>query len=289
MTMCAMRFSANIIRSSFTRLRQIVVEGKSGIERTSALMYFLAQDAAFGEDAGVSLDPYSSIGRLNRDKITAQYSKLVTLRVLGLNKVWSVADLGLITRNGTVPEKRISSNFLTVPLKKASQISTPTDYPSRPVPLLQLGSGLKAGEWGIAPHPDWKKNIPIFLSERITRWPFTDLAVFVLRDSVFDDGAQFPAALEALLHERFSESLCSYWLKLIDYELKNKIYKLIDPWRDTQYHNVFDDETWVNSICGTEEAKAYADRIQHLELRLMYLEGLLKKHHIPYDKEQEDI
>ncbi len=280
-----MRFSAELVKPSFVRLRQNIVEGKTGVERTSALMYFLAYDAACNDQVPISLDPNTPAGRANRDALTREYCRLVTVRVLGPKEIWSIVDLGLVTRNGNDPAKRISSNFLTVPLKKASQRTSSVAYPNRPRPLLNLGNGLGVGGWGIASYPAWKANLPIFLSERITRWPFTDLAIFVLRDSDFTRRTSLQETIESLLSDRFSVPLSSFWVEQIGREFKYKSFKPSEPWSRSDYHKIFEDEEWVTSISLEDEVSVLDDRVHQLERRTSYLEGVLKKHDIPYEKD----
>lgn len=280
-----MRFSAELVKSSFTRLRQNIVEGKSGIERTSALMYFLAYDASYKNQKPISLDPTTIDGKENRNVFSNEYNRLVTVRVLGPQRIWSVINLGLLERDGIDPVKRISSNFLTVPLKKASQRTSAIPYPQRPRPLLNLGYSQGLGSWGIGPHPDWDKNIPIFLSERITRWPFTDLAVFVLRDSEFKRKSKLSETIEELLATRFSSQLATYWFKQVQIEFNQKAFKVQEPWAISEYHNAFEDEEWISSLGVKGKPPSLRDRIKYLEGRILYLEGVLKKNNIVFKKD----
>lgn len=280
-----MRFTSALIQASFGRLRQSIVEGKTGVERTSALMYFLAYDCATRNHYPLSLDPDTSVGKQNRDALTREYCKLVTVRVLGPGKIWSVYDLGLVTLNGTDPAKRISSNFLTVPLKKASQRPSPTDYPNRPKPLLRLGSGLGAGDWGICSHSNWGKHLPIFLACRKTIWPFTDLAIFVLRDSEFPRRSLLKETLEYLIEDRFSEPLANYWKGQIAAEFRIKGFRAPEPWSARDYHDAFLDDQWVKSISSEDPMTALNEHVKSLEQRVLYLERLLRKHDIPFETE----
>jgi hypothetical protein len=280
-----MRFTSALIQSSFAKLRQSIVEGKTGIERTSALMYFLAYDCTARNHYPLSLNPDTAVGKQNRDALTREYCKLVTVRVLGLGQLWSVSDLGLVTLNGTDPAKRISSNFLTVPLKKASQGTSPMNYPNRPKPLLRLGNGLGVGNWGIASHPHWNKNLPIFLSGRITKWPFTDLAIFVLRDSEFTNISSLRGTLEYLIEDRFSLPLADYWKMQIAIEFDRKGFKPLEQWSASEYHAAFEDDQWMKSIGVEDHVVALNERVTSLEHRIYYLEHLLRKHKIPFEME----
>ena len=277
-----MRFSSGIVQASFERLRETVAEGKTGTERTSALMYFLAFDAAFVGVDLVSLDPDTPSGNANRKRLTNQYSKFVTLRTCGLSNVWSVCSLGSITRYGADPAKRISSNFLTTPLKKASERAKPMDYPSRPCPLLCLGPGLGAGNWGIKAHSDWERNISMFLSERVSRVPFTDLAIFTLRDSEFSPKNTLNDTLMDLICIRFSKRLTSYWAKQLSRESKSKGLPQERSWYGPEYHRAFEDEDWIARIGFADQEAMQDDRVTYLEKRVSYLECLLKEHRINF-------
>lgn len=280
-----MRLSAELVKSSFVRLRQNIVEGKSGVERTSALMYFLAYDAAYKNQQPMSLDPNTITGKENREVLSREYCRLVTVRVIGPQKIWSVVNLGLVERSGIDPVKRISSNFLTVPLKKASQREIPVPYPQRPRPLLNIGYSQVIGNWGVVPHLDWEKNIPIFLAERTTRWPFTDLAMFVLRDSEFIQQPNFLETVKELLSNRFSPQLATYWFKQIQIEFNYKPFKVPESWSLSDYHNAFEDEEWVSSISNKDTSPAISDNTEHLEERILYLEDILKTHNISFKKD----
>ena len=70
----------NLIRDSYLRLRQKKVGGKKGLERTSALMCFLALDALLkrtGINPPLNLDPEDSSGKTNRDVLTREFARLV--------------------------------------------------------------------------------------------------------------------------------------------------------------------------------------------------------------------
>ena len=275
-----MWFSAEAVRESFKRLRMSIVEGKIGIERTSALFYFLAFDSSHRSQAPLSFDPETSVGKQNREAFSREYCKLSTLKTLGCGKYLCTDDLGLVTQNGTSPEKRVSSNFLTVPLKTASQRSAPQNYPKRPLPLLMLGPGLVSCNWGIGIHPDWRENLHKFLSEKITRTPFTDLAIFVLRDDKYETKDSLEKVLSSDLTHRFSEELSTFWIQQIKRESKIFLSQRSANWYSENYHHAFDDEEWIRSVkrVGTREVS----RVSSLEKRIVYLEDLLKKNNIPF-------
>lgn len=276
-----MWFSAEVVRGSFGRLRMNLVEGKIGVERTSALFYFLAFDASHKSQTPLSFDPDTIVGRQNREAFSTEYCKLATLKTLGCGKFLCTEDLGLVTQNGTSPVKRVSSNFLTVPVKKGSQRTLPLDYPKRPLPLLVLGPGLVSSKWGVGAHPDWQVNLHKFLSEKITRTPFTDLAVFVLRDDKLLGDGSFDNALSVGLANRFSTELSDFWSRQVIRESRTFRPNLPAGWRSEVYHDAFSDEAWISSV--QRGGSGESSRVEFLENRVIYLEDLLRRNLIPFN------
>jgi len=272
-----MWLSAEAVRASFVRLRLNIPDGKAGTERTSALFYFLAFDSSYKSQAPLSFDPDSVLGRQNRGVFTREYCKLSILKVLGNQSFLCTDDLGFVTKNGTAPEKRVSSNFLTTPLKRASQRPTPQAYPSRPsgMPLLQLGPCLVRGNWGIGLHPNWHVDLHKYLSERLTRAPFSDLAVYVLRDDALDRRDTFEDTLSAGLFDRFSDKLANFWSQQILRESRFARIQHTANWHSDEYHHAFDSEAWVDQNRAKSE-------VESLKERIVYLERLLSGHSIPY-------
>lgn len=266
----------SLIKDAFLRLRQKEQGGKKGLERTSALLYFLAFDALLkrtGVDAPVDLDPENSIGKNNRDILTREFVRLVQIKNVG-SKPCHVQNLGEITIGGTTPEKRFSANFLTVPLKNATTDSKATGYPNRPKPILMLGSNGTGLAWGMDRHPEWKVNLPVFLQERQTKTPFHDLACFVLRQRGFiSDATSLQEGIVDGLKEIFTDDLCDYWKSKLSLE-KPYMESIGEPFQD-KVPNTFDDHSWA-------ECKP-SDIAEDLSERIVYLEGLLKMHHIEFE------
>lgn len=69
--------------------------------------------------ADLDLNPDSLEGKDNRKQVEVEYTKTDLLEKTR-DDFKQVTELGKIDVGGTTPEKRISSNFFTVPLKKAS-------------------------------------------------------------------------------------------------------------------------------------------------------------------------
>lgn len=196
-----------LIQESFLRLRQNETGGKTGLERTSALMCFLAFDALLkrtGSAAPLDFNPDVSLGVNNRSGLSREFTRLVQLK--NGTEPYHLLNLGEVSIGGNAPEKRFSSNFLTVSLKKATTSATSYGYPSRPSnPLLVLGPKATDLTWGINRHKDWKQNLPVFLQGRKTKTPFTDLAIFVLRQRGIESEAD-------TLQDFLNDGLCEAFI-----------------------------------------------------------------------------
>lgn len=205
---------------SFQRLSSRNSNGKSHLERTSALMYFLSISAAFKHFTTDCLDlnPESFEGKNNRKQIELEFTRLVLLEKSS-NGQKQVTELGKIAVGGTIPEKRISSNFFTVPLKKASSQKEPYNYPRRPAPLITMGHTATGIKWGVECHEDWSSNLPFFLTETKGSTPMLDLSIFVCRDCSFDDeSTDVISAIKDQIEKRFPQKLADYWISRIEKE-----------------------------------------------------------------------
>ncbi len=268
----------SLVREAFLRLRQNEDGGKTGLERTSALMCFLAFDALLkrtGITPPLDFDPDVSNGKNNREGLTREFTRLVQLK--NGSTPYHVLNLGKVEVGGNPPEKRFSSNFLTVSLKKATTSQTATEYPTRPSnPLLLMGQSAVKITWGIDRHPDWRENLPVFLQSRKTKIPFHDLACFVLRQRGFVSEAQtLQEGLMDGLREIFTPELCDFWQKQLSLE---RVYapKIENPFQDTPC-SPFQDLVWL----GDSQPM---DDLATLESRVEYLEGLLRMHHIAFEE-----
>lgn len=279
----AQYLNQKLVDFSFKRLAPKTNVGKKPLERTSALMYFLAFDAVAKklDCCPLDLNPKASDGKNNREAVELEFVKLVMLKNTDDMQVRQVSVLGKIEKGGTAPEKRISSNFLTVPLKKASESAKAYNYPSRPASLLKMGASATGLKWGADYHDDWRTNLPRFLSEVKSNTPFTDLAIFVFRDAkVSADSQNVRDALADLIKNRFSEDFAAFWTKRIDAE-KVFFKHGDDPFRPTHQESL--SETTVISEASASDAESLKslDK-QTLVDRIVYLEGLLDAQEIEY-------
>src|SRR5690606_35170148 len=174
-------------------------------------MYFLAFDAVCKkvDNTLLDLNPDKPNGKNNRKAIELEFTKLVLLdRSHG--QIRQVSELGKVDCKSKDPEKRISSNFLTVPLKRASGQAGNFYYPQRPsTPLFKMGPAATGLKWGLKYYEDWMDNLPKLLSEIKDSTPFTDLAIFVFRDASIDApvSSSLIDVLRPLITARFSEPL----------------------------------------------------------------------------------
>ncbi len=262
---------------SFKRLSSRKQGGKTQKERTSVIMYFLAFDAVckVKGSSPLDFDPERNEGKDNRKLLELEFTKLVLLnRVQG--KVIQVSELGKIDHSGNDPEKRISSNFLTVPLKTASEHATPFFYPKRPAtPLMGLGESATGLKWGIDYYNEWHNNLPKLLSDIKQSSPFTDLAVFVFRDTILkDDNNDYVTVLSEARKNRFTEGFSRFWSERIEKE------KMFVRHIQAPFSNVYEpfgrnDDTRE----GTHhESFNTADLVNHIN----YLESLLFDHQIQF-------
>lgn len=213
--------SLSLVEQAFRRLLSRRRDGKTHLERTSVLMYFLAFEAACHklDKSLLDLDPDKTDGKNNRKQIEIEFINLVLIDDRK-GYVKQVLELGKIDEGDKHPEKRISSNFLTVPLKKASESARPYFYPKRPAsPLLRMGHAATGLKWGMQRHESWAQNIPILFSEIKESTPFLDIAIFSLRHSPIDGATDdLLIALKEGLNKKFTKELASFWGAMIEKE-----------------------------------------------------------------------
>ncbi|HEX9980775.1 MAG TPA: hypothetical protein VGB50_09455 [Flavobacterium sp.] len=247
------------------------------MERTSALMYFLAFDAVSKTQGQgpVDFDPNSQYGRDNRKLIELEFTKLVLLNKAP-GKIIQVSELGKIDCTSKDPEKRISSNFLTVPLKQASDQATQFTYPKRPpTPLMKLGQAATGLKWGIDYFDNWQVNLPKLFSDIKQSTPFTDLAIFICRDAFFEnDPNDYISAIGQIISTRFSAGLAKFWIELIE---KEKVFA-----RHVSLPSSIHHEPFAKDGIKTEGIQAGILPYEQLANHIIYLEELLSNYPIEF-------
>lgn len=268
-----------LISESFKRLSSRDGKPKAHLERTSAILYFLTLDAASQSLSKeiLVLDPKTTEGKNNRRSMELEFRRLILLKAQH-DEFTIVKELGKIYKDIDPPEKRISSNFLTVSLKKASTSGELTTYPKRPkFPVLGLGSTATGYKWGLTHHPDWAKNFPHLVSGCRSNTPHLDLAVFCLRDSEFNNDTQDVfMALDQGLNKKYSPQLAKYFSSKIKHERKI-----------ARHVTVGLNHTYPKFNTGGFVAEKYTtayDKMNKRSLieRISYLENILKMQKIKF-------
>ncbi|NDE53382.1 MAG: hypothetical protein EB069_02120 [Actinobacteria bacterium] len=224
----------SLVLESFERLASKSEGGKAHLERTSAILYFLAFDAACHsmQKNELDLEPDKFEGKNNRKQLELEFTKIVLLDSEHGQPI-QFLEFGKIDTGNITPEKRISANFLTVPLKKATTASQPFHYPNRPrAPLLKLGTVATKKKWGMARHEDYEKNLFVILSTARSSMPAFDLAVLIFRDSTFSNTHQdIYSGLYEQLEKKFTPGVAALFTKRIDREkilIRSKNLSFVD-------------------------------------------------------------
>lgn len=268
-----------LISASFKRLSSRDGKPKAHLERTSAILYFLTLDAASkaSNKKTLILNPNTKEGKDNRRSMELEFTKLILLKAKQ-SGFTIVKELGKIYKDIDPPEKRISSNFLTVSLKKASTSREFTTYPKRPkFPVLGLGASATGSNWGLSHHSDWPNNFPHLISGCRSNTPHLDLAIFCLRNSEFDnDTEDVFSALDQGLNKKYTSQLANYFLDKIQHERKIARHVSVDLC--IVYPN-FNTSGFVDGAYKT----AY-DKMNKRALidRISFLENILKKQKIKF-------
>jgi hypothetical protein len=266
-----MYFSEEQVSISFERLasrkRTVGKKTKTHLERTSVLMCFLAFDARCkGVNlARLDMNPDKPNGKSNREAVALEFAKLVLLDSAHRN-IRQVLELGKVSGGGKDPAVRLSSNFLTVPLKKATEQTGEFFYPRRPpsAPMIRLGQTATGLKWGMEYHQDWPTSLPKLLSEVKESTPFTDLAIFVMRDTRLS-GKDYLEALSNAIAARFSDQLAKFWVEKIKKEKILVRHILANPFSST--HQAFARSTQIASTNRYDDMTRgeLLDYISHLE------------------------
>lgn len=277
-----MYFSEEQVSVSFKRLasrkRTDGKKTKTHLERTSVLMCFLAFDARCksAKTARLDMNPDRPEGKANREAISLEFAKLVLLDPMP-RKIRQVLELGKVSGGGKDPAERLSSNFLTVPLKKATEQSGEFFYPKRPpsAPMIRLGQAATGLKWGMEYHQDWPTSLPKLLSEVKESTPFTDLAVFVMRDTRLT-GNDYVEALSNAIAARFSDQLAKFWVEKIKKEKLLARHILANPFSST--HRAFARSTQIAlaNRFDTVTRDELLDYVSHLE-------GILEANQIEFE------
>jgi hypothetical protein len=269
--------SPDLISKCFGRLSAREAGGKKHLERTSALLYFLAFDATCKHFEIKSLDftPETLQGRNHRKQFELEFAKLAVLE-RSTDILKQVTELGRIDLNGTSPEQRISSNFFSVPVKKASTRNEAYLYPNRPkAPVLSMGKATTEIPWGVGRYNHWQLNFPKLLSEIKYPTPNIDLALFAIRDVRIRQESEdiFSVMLESL-RSKFTIELCEYFSGKFE---KEKIFaNHLNQAFSGHYKNFVNDYVEEKIQSTNYKSMKKEDLIE----RILFLENELKKNNI---------
>ncbi|WP_179091831.1 AAA family ATPase [Paenibacillus borealis] len=176
-----MYFSNQTFRTYYQMLQPRDRGGKLGRETTSGLAYFFSLDRlqrTLGSEI-IDLHPESE----ERHEFIDMFVETLLIGFDEDNRELQASNLGFVEIVENSLEKKVSSNFLTVPVKKGSRQQDLLPYPGRPGPLVNLGVLTTTHDkWGITKNPDWKENFPKFINRRICGEDTFPLIVFLLRD-----------------------------------------------------------------------------------------------------------
>ncbi len=144
--------------------------------------------------------------------------------------------------------------------------------------MIKLGQAATGLKWGIEYHQDWPVNLPKLLSEIKESTPFTDLAIFIMRDAQLRENVKnYIDALSVAIKERFSPQLAQFWIQRIEKEKVVARHILENPF--SSVHQAFAEPAQGVSppnqldFLGKEELIGY----------IVYLQGLLDANQIEFD------
>lgn len=274
-----MYLCSDLVKNAFLRLRPRFNKGKTHLERTSAVMIFLAFSALAKKRGASSLDfpPKSYL----RPLLAGEFRRLVELEHHA-----QVVALGSVEYSPKKdPEARLGSNFLTSLLKKASVAAVAMDYPNRPKPLLRIGKIDDESVWGIEQHADWKANLPAFFSETESNTPFTDLAIFILRYEFFDSdsGEDIRTSIFEKLSEVFPSDVADFFKAMMSAErpfAKHLVAPIFDEARENLAKAFM--ESPMVSRSREDELRTWSKNL--LVQRIVSLEKVLSDLGVDYEK-----
>ena len=124
--------------------------GKTNLERLNSLSYWMAVDRVLriNDESQLDVNPNSVEGEMNRDLLRVEFASIAELcRHEGASVVCKIP--GVSVEVVVDAAKRISSNFLTVQVKRASD-SGPSKWPRRPQGKALVELGLGPDCWALA-------------------------------------------------------------------------------------------------------------------------------------------
>jgi len=212
-----------LVKNAFDNLRA-KGDGKLNHERSTAIFVALSFNAISHKtnEQVLDLSPDSDLGKYHRDLFKAQYEELVAIESGKQQKKYKqIWEFGVVKESSKSPSVKLSSNFLTTRLKKASTMMTALEYPGRPkgVPLLLLGEEGSGVSYKAKHTKNWFQNIPTVLRHAPTKTPLIDLALLVFRDVELTDAKTPKDNLQTMIATRFTQDFSEWWIERLEKEL----------------------------------------------------------------------
>ena len=204
----------NIVLKAFQRLAPNKVGGKRSklpLERTTSLMILLAVDAVSKKHGEATIDLEYDSPNSRRKDFVQEYVKLVSVGEESKGSVQSVHELGSVKSDGKDPASRVSSNFITTIMNQAKVSRTKMGYPRRPAALLALGKAASGLPCGACLHPDWDKGIDEYFEGLVGDTPYSDLAIFCMRNIDGQKQSDLASTLCDMIANRYSGNLAGFW------------------------------------------------------------------------------
>jgi hypothetical protein len=198
--------------------------GKTNLERLNSLSYWMAIDRVLRiqNESQLDLNPRSLEGEVNRNLLRIEFASISELcRHAGASVVWKIP--GVSAEVVVDAAKRISSNFLTTPVKRASA-SGPSKWPRRPQGKALVELGLGADCWTLASSENAVCNIPAYLSHcRGKRVALVHYLMTVFSQAEFLAGETLRGFLCRCVIEHHTESVGDYVCSVLNKQLKASI------------------------------------------------------------------
>ena len=184
--------------------------------------------------------------------LIAEYSRLVSVSKAPNDIAQSVHELGFVVLGGKDPSQRISSNFMSTQVVKATISETEYEYPMRPAPLLYLGKKATGITYGVELHDNWQEGFKQHLSGVSSNTPFTDLAMFCLRYENAEKKETLTLTISAMIRQKFSKDIADFWVSKIKAE---RLFAKHLSCEDFMEEVLVDSLATINSNCQDRRAE----------------------------------
>lgn len=209
-----MYFTSKGFSHYYKLLNTVKETGKTNLERTSSLVYFLAQDKLQKKYSVDTID-VSSNSDLRKEFQNAV--KEILAVDTKTNEEVQANHLGVLNIEDSKNSIFIKTgkNFLSTQVYRASTSAETFDYPTRPKnsPILKLGVEYNGSKNTISKHKDWQNNLLTYIDFRKCGQNTLPLIIFLLRDSRLEKDMSMKPWVEKELKEIFTEDLSEFLLE----------------------------------------------------------------------------